>query len=395
MRFQKITVCVLNFAIFLSWLVSFSSASAQTEVQSPWTGGNGIRMKMSEIMARENARRAKVESAGALPEEHHYIIHRQHGELLQNPASPDSALPAASTNGPVASSLSQSFGVSFTGATLAETRSYPPDTMGAVGPTQFIVAVNGRFRSFNKITGSADGVLNADPDVFFASVMTPGVSNFTSDPRIRYDRISGRWFIIIIDVPNNGASANRVMFAVSDAATITTNSIWTFFQFQQDLVSPAGDNGNFADYPTLGIDANALYIGVNLFGTRGQGSFNNTTAFVVRKSSLLSNGPIVATAFRDLIPKGMAGGAYTPQGVDNFDPSATEGYFIGVNSRYFGKLNLRRISNPGGAPSMSANIEITVPTTGGTLKVPHLGNTGGSAGTLDGLDYRLISAMMR
>src|SRR6185503_5372918 len=91
--------------------------------------------------------------------------------------------------------------VNFTGATLADTLAFPPDSMGAVGPAQFIVAVNGRIRTFTK-TGVADGVLDIDPDVFFASVMTPPVTNnFTSDPRIRYDRLSQRWFIIIIDVP--------------------------------------------------------------------------------------------------------------------------------------------------------------------------------------------------
>jgi hypothetical protein len=42
-----------------------------------------------------------------------------------------------------------------------------------------------KYDRFNKTTGVADGVLNADPDVFFTSVMTPPVgTNFTSDPRI-------------------------------------------------------------------------------------------------------------------------------------------------------------------------------------------------------------------
>ena len=73
--------------------------------------------------------------------------------------------------------------------------------MGAVGPTQYVVDLNGRIRSFDKATGLADGVLNVDTDVFWASVMTPAVCNFTSDPRIRYDRLSGRWFFVMIDVP--------------------------------------------------------------------------------------------------------------------------------------------------------------------------------------------------
>jgi hypothetical protein len=54
----------------------------------------------------------------------------------------------------------------------------------------------------NKSTGSANGVLNTGTDNFFSSVMTPPILNhLTSDPRVRYDRLSGRWFIIIIDVP--------------------------------------------------------------------------------------------------------------------------------------------------------------------------------------------------
>src|SRR5438876_716833 len=78
------------------------------------------------------------------------------------------------------------------------------------------------------------------------------------------------------------------------------------------------------------------------------GGFLHTTGFVVRKSSVLGAGPIVVTAFRDLTSGGP--GPYTPQGVDNFDPAATEGYFIGVDNQVFGKLQVRRVSTPGGTP---------------------------------------------
>src|SRR5207249_2877075 len=126
----------------------------------------------------------------------------------------------------------------------------------------YIVAVNGRFRSFNKTTGVADGALNADSDVFFASAMTPVVNpglNFTSDPRIRYDHGSGRWIIVMIDVPSSSSSSigdqpNRVMIAVSSGGTITGTGNFTLYSFQ-------GGANSFADYPTLGVDNNALYIG--------------------------------------------------------------------------------------------------------------------------------------
>src|SRR5205823_5015827 len=111
-----------------------------------------------------------------------------------------------------------------------ETGSFPPDNMGSIGPSQYFVFVNGRLRTFNKTSGAADGVVNADPDVFFAAVMTPVVTpvliNFTSDPQIRYDRLSGRWFLTIIDVPCitstcSSTAPNRLLMAVSDGPVIS------------------------------------------------------------------------------------------------------------------------------------------------------------------------------
>ena len=36
---------------------------------------------------------------------------------------------------------------------------FPPDTMGAVGPTQFMVVIHERVRTFSKATGRVDGVM--------------------------------------------------------------------------------------------------------------------------------------------------------------------------------------------------------------------------------------------
>src|SRR6185503_1328864 len=98
----------------------------------------------------------------------------------------------------------QTLGTQFDGATgPTETGAFPPDTMGAVGPTQFFVFLNGRMRTFNKTTGVADGVVNVDSDVFFAAVLTPPLASetvFTSDPNVRFDRLSNRRFLNVIDV---------------------------------------------------------------------------------------------------------------------------------------------------------------------------------------------------
>ena len=79
----------------------------------------------------------------------------------------------------------------------------------------FILTLNCKIVTYNKTTGVADGVLDTTPNAFFNSVRNGIV---VSDPHIRYDRTSGRWFIVIINVafPNN-----RILLAVSDTAIIT------------------------------------------------------------------------------------------------------------------------------------------------------------------------------
>ena len=80
-----------------------------------------------------------------------------------------------------------------------------------------------------------------------------------------------------------------------------------------------------------------------------------------------------------------------PRGVDNYDPNATEGYIIGTSDASFGRLILLRISNPGGTPSISGNIPITVDATALPLDVPAIGSTF----PMDGLDDRLFAAHIR
>ncbi len=389
---------LMGIAVAATWTLGnralAEQAPAGAGAGSPWVGLAGIRERVSDIMGREQ----RVAALGTRPARSKPVLRPDRSGLPQNPDSPD-GLPDArqALASPERVALApQTLGMSFTGATLADTGGlFPPDTMGAVGPTQFIVAVNGRIRTFNKATGVADGALNASMDTFFNSVMTPPTgNNFVSDPHIRYDRLSGRWFVIIIDVPGSaGALPNRVLLAVSSGSTVTSSSSFTFFFFQHDTVSPAGDTGDFADYPTLGIDASALYIGDNVFTAAG--AFTGCSGFVVRKSSILGAGPIVVTAFRGLVPGATSAGPFTPQGVDNFDPAATEGYFIGVDNAAFGTLMIRRVSTPGGTPTVSANIPLTVAATAYPLTVPHLGNSGGANGNLDGLDDRLFAAHLR
>jgi hypothetical protein len=378
----------------LAWLGSAGAGTAQKAVSfgsiqgTPITGAKGVQESTASIMARQVI--SPPIFRGVLP----WRTNEAREALLSSEASSPAATPTTVR----APKAPQTLGTQFTGATgPTETGTFPPDTMGTVGPTQFFVFLNGRLRTFNKTTGTADGVINADPNVFFSSVMTPVggsvVRNFTSDPRVRYDRLSGRWILTIVDVPcaNAGCTTtnnNRALIAVSDAASngvISGATVWTFYFFQ-------GSGGNFLDYDTLGVDNLALYMGGNMFTNAA--AFVGTDGYVVRKSSVLSGGPIVVTTFTNLAAGGGAG-PFAPQGVDNYDPSSTEGYFIGVDNATFSKLMFRRVSDPGGTPTISANISLAVATTSFPRTVTHLGNTGGPNGNLAARDDRLFAAHIR
>ena len=346
----------------------------------------------ADIMARQ---RLADRTAGPRQQAPRFATPRRRPPASSRPlAAAPASLAAPAPGAP------QTLGINFLGANLADSNAFPPDTMGAVGPSQFLVGINGRLRSFDKTTGTTDGGLNADTDVFFVSVRN---SQPTFSPRVRYDRISGRWIVTAL---NFGASLsnNRILIAVSSSGTISNGTIWTFSYFEHDLDVPLGDAGFFFDVGSLGVDANALIIGGNLFDTTGV--FQGTTVHVVRKSAVISgaggNVAASAVAYRNLTGTPDGEGPYTPQGVDNLsDAAATSSWVVGVNNvlPVTSELVLRQItfSAVGAWPptAISANLTLSVPTTALPLTVPHLGNTGGADGQLDALDDRLFDAKLR
>ncbi|HZN04030.1 MAG TPA: hypothetical protein VFD06_10655, partial [Candidatus Polarisedimenticolia bacterium] len=268
-------------------------------------------------------------------------------------------------------------GVSFRAVStaLGESPFVPPDSMGDIGPTQILVHVNGRIRVFDR--NGVIGPLNSNNNNFWEAVR----NGFRlSDPNVRYDRLSGRWFLVMMNLETVN---NRIVLAVSDGPTITGSTGFTLFYFNVGI-APA-EAANVCDYPGVGVDAHAVTIGCNMYSSAG--SFQHSTVYVVRKSSLLSGGPIVVTPFVN-VTGGITAGPWSPRGVDNDDPLATESYFIGVDIPLLGGLMLRRVTDPGGTPLLSGNIPLAIPAT----SLPLLQVSQDSSIGLDTLDDRLFMA---
>jgi hypothetical protein len=367
------------------------AATAQEIVATPWTGAAGIAEPTAETQMLESPAPQSIERQALprrpIPNADRRIDNTASPALPGAPAPAEAAAPAI---GGVAPALAQTASATnFAALDFTVSGGFvPPDTHGDVGPTQYIAAINLRVKSFNKATGTADGVLDVALQTFFASV-SGCAGACLSDPRVIYDRIAQRWVIVIINVAFGPTGGNRVLIATSDSATITAGTVWTKYFFQQDLVTPAGNTNLLCDYPNAGLDANAIYIGCDMFDNN---FYYGSTVFVVRKSSVYSGGPIVVSTFRNLIAGGptnpTGAGPNTPKGVTNFDPAATVGYFIGEDNASFGVLQLLKITSPGTTPVLAATTPLTVASFRNPIPVPAKGSTS----SIDGNDNRVMNA---
>ena len=265
----------------------------------------------------------------------------------------------------------------------ARPASLPPDPSGAAGPTQFILAANGRIRSFCE----GDGGGRRRPQSLDQRVLHAGAhrrEHVRAEGQVRPARrplVHHRG-----DRRASGPHRHRVEQRLDDHRGDGLELLRV-----RQLVSGRGTCA--VDSPTFGLDTAALYIGVVQFCDPG-GAYAGTSGFVVRKTSVIDFATIAVTPFHDLTGSSAGAGPFAPQGVDNDDPASGDGYFIGVDNASLGTLMLRRVSNPGGTPTISGNISIAVPR---PLRRSPCGTSGISAATngqLDGGDDRLTSASL-
>ncbi len=158
-------------------------------------------------------------------------------------------------------SIQIQIGQNFSGTDDSLTGVTPADAEGAVGPNHFAEFLNGAFAIYNKTNGTRVRRISAEQ--FWADAGVIISSDATvSEARMIFDPGSQRWFAAQIDL-NDVLSdptvyANNFLLAVSD--TDDPGGSWHGKAFVADP-----DTGYFADFPTLGVDSNAVYLAGNLF----------------------------------------------------------------------------------------------------------------------------------
>ena len=195
---------------------------------------------------------------------------------------------------PARATVVMGIGQNFLGSTLfVDSIDTPPDCNGAVGPTNYVEFINGRFAVFDKT--NAVRVQSITNLLFWrqAGVTIP-IHFDVTDPRIIYDPTSQRWFAAEIDFDtNNIVNSNHFLVAVS--TTIDPAGPWKGFAITADP-----SVSSTADFPTLGLDARGVYISGDMFDASG--NLVSSTLISIPKTNLLAAIPSVAnfTRFPDL-----------------------------------------------------------------------------------------------
>ncbi len=166
----------------------------------------------------------------------------------------------------------------------------PPDTVGDVGPTYFIQAVNSSVGIYRK----SDGVRLAA--FTFNTLMSQGAfgnlcdTNNFGDPVVLYDTMEDRWvltdFAFTLDGSNNVINPPGAFqcFAVSKTGDPLTGG-WNFYSLQlTDALN---------DYPKFGVWPDGIYMSANMFAFPAGGSFQGTRVWAFNKAQMYAGAPSV------------------------------------------------------------------------------------------------------
>ncbi|MDB6054117.1 MAG: hypothetical protein JWN25_1640 [Verrucomicrobiales bacterium] len=259
-------------------------------------------------------------------------------------------------------------GANFQGSSLGvESSSTPSDCNGTIGPNHFVEFINGTFAVYNRTNGFRV-FLSSDVSFWQNAGITFDANAFVSDPRLIYDPTSARWFACQIDVPVSGIN-NRVLLAVSKTSDPTAG--WRAVTIPSDL-------DKFSDFPTMGIDANALYLAADSF--QSSDSYFGQTFTSIPKADLL--GTVLDISHRSSSSNFVAdGNITTPHPIVNLGGTGP-GFILapdnnGLDFLPHNTLRLIQVdaSNTPTATFSEATL-ITVPTFTVPINPPQPGNPG-------------------
>ncbi len=168
----------------------------------------------------------------------------------------------------------------------------PPDTMGAVGPNHFVELLNGNGDNGSIAVYDKSGHMVAQTNTLSFFAVTNNGTNYPTyaridDVRILYDWQAQRWV-----ASGEDFGSGQVLLAVSSTDSPTNlATAWSRY-----LVN-VGRSDLESDFPTLGVDANGLYVTVVLYGSESNALINAGHTVVAIKKPEIYEGTFIANRF--------------------------------------------------------------------------------------------------
>lgn len=249
--------------------------------------------------------------------------------------------------------------------TIGATGWNPPDPYLAVGPNHVVVTVNMAVAFYTKAGVQQFQVpLNSTGNPGFFE--TVGAAGYTFDPKCMYDPYAQRFVVLALEVYSATGEA-YIDIAVSDDSD--PNGVW--YKYRTGAVITIGAGTNWWDYPGLGCDPQAYYVGGNLFGFNSA-PYGGAGFRIFDKTPLLTGGTAVYSTLREP-------GGYVIQPARHFGSPIAPFFTYLVNST---TVRVYAITNPLTAPAL-VSTNVAVPSYSGSSDAPTLGgstvSTGGSA----------------
>lgn len=198
----------------------------------------------------------------------------------------------------------------------------PPDTNGAVGPTQYVQMVNSVMSVYDK--GGARLTGPTQINAMWANMPGQCRDNNNGDPVVVYDQLADRWLISQFAVPTGD-------YHECIAVSKTPDATGAYYIYDFPLSTT-----KWQDYPHFGVWPDAYYMTMHQFTPAGD-AYLGQAAWAFERDRMLKGQPAQLLYF-DLgtlpAPFNTAFGGQLPANLDGFTlpPAGSPNYFVQVDS---------------------------------------------------------------
>jgi hypothetical protein len=255
----------------------------------------------------------------------------------------------------------------------------PPDTVGAVGATQYVQWVNDNFAVFNKSTGAIAAGFPKPGNSVWVGFGGGCETNNDGDPIVQYDKLAQRWVLTQFSV-------STLPYLQCVAVSQTSDATGAYYRYAFSY-----GNTQFNDYPKLGVWPDGYYITYNIFNNAQ--TFAGSKACAFDRSKMLTGDPSatqqcfqLSKTYGGLLPSDLDGTISPPAGSPNFFMN------FGANSLNLWKFHVdfaNSANSTFSGPTSIAVASFIAACSGGGACIPQPNTTNKLDSLADRLMYRL------